>query len=198
MKRTTRLFQNRINNIAAFTLAEALVAILIMLMVSSIMVAGIPAARRAYENVVIVSNAELVMSTTISALRNELGLATNVAVGEDNKTITYYSQSNDSLSKISLDADNNNKYPNGTIMLQVNAGSSNNEFGLPVDLKGGDIVPLISRKTSDEKLYATYEEVNIENGVITFTDLVVKDDKGRILAPQGRTSNETSIRLIAN
>ena len=57
--------------IHGFTLAETLLAVLILLMVSSIVAAGIPSARRAYEKVVLASNAEVLLSTTITTLRHE-------------------------------------------------------------------------------------------------------------------------------
>ena len=204
MEKDNQIFSKKINNLKAFTLAEALVAILIMLMVTSIVAAGIPAAKRAYDNVVVASNAELLMSTTMSALRNELGMATNVDVESDEKTIIFFSQNNDSLSKISLYS-GGSKYPSGTIMYQANAGfSAGEEFGLPA-VPGGDEVPLVSRKSSDEKLFATYESVSVsEDGdVLTFKNLEVKHEDGRTLAPQGREKDDkgdvyTSIRLIAN
>lgn len=201
---TKKLLLRKINSIAAFTLAEALVAILILLMVTSVVAAGIPAARRAYENVVTASNAELVLSTTISALRNELGMATDITIETDKTTILYYSQTNASLSKICLYDDASNEYPQGTIMYQVNAGvSGREEFGLP-DMKGSSMIPLVSRKSSDENLYSTYDEVrfNADNSVLTFKNLSVKNTDGQVLSPQGRTEESgnvyTSIRLAGN
>lgn len=203
--------KKRIKSRAAFTLAEALVATLIMLMVSSVMVAGIPAARRAYENVVKVSNAELLMSTTISALRNELGMASNIEIQSD-YSITYYNSTYGTMSKIlkhtvASDA-TNDPDPAGTIMLQRNAGAN-------VDGIGGDDITipegdaekyepkrLVSKAASNEDLYVTYDTVLITGNVITFVDLQVKDKTDRVLAPQGRTETEgkvnTSIRLMAN
>ena len=48
-----------------FTLAETLLAVLILLLVGVIMTTGIPAAKNAYEKVVVASNAEVLLSTTI-------------------------------------------------------------------------------------------------------------------------------------
>ena len=91
-----------------FTLAETLLAVLILLMVSTIVATGIPVARNAYEKVVLASNAEVLLSTTISTLRNELGTATDVDIPDgaagnkvkSGKEITYYNSARGSLSRI--------------------------------------------------------------------------------------------------
>ena len=78
MAGTSKAKKRKLNNKKGFTIAEMLVAILILLMVSSIVATGIPVAREAYEKVVLTSNAEILMSTAISALRNELGTAKDI------------------------------------------------------------------------------------------------------------------------
>ena len=58
MKRKRKLRSNK-----GFTLAETLLAVLILLLVSTIVATGIPAARNAYEKVVEASNAQAVLAT---------------------------------------------------------------------------------------------------------------------------------------
>ena len=60
-----RIFKKRYCNTHGFTLGETLLAVLIMLLAASIMVSGIPAARAAYEKVVLSSNAEVLLSTAV-------------------------------------------------------------------------------------------------------------------------------------
>lgn len=79
------------NSRAGFTLAETLMAVLIMLLVSGIVAAGIPAAKNAYEKVVLASNAEVMLTTAESALRDELGTAWNVEPVSSSDSITYFS-----------------------------------------------------------------------------------------------------------
>ena len=64
---TLKSIKRKLNSKKGFTIAEMLVAIIILLMVSSIVASGIPVARDAYEKVVLTSNAEILMSTAISA-----------------------------------------------------------------------------------------------------------------------------------
>lgn len=71
-----------------FTLAETLLAVLILLLVSVIVATGIPAAKNAYYKVVLGANAQSLLSTTATALRNELGTAWDVEVS--GKDVSYY------------------------------------------------------------------------------------------------------------
>lgn len=80
-------FKSKLKNRNGTTLTELLAALLIMLMVTSIVAGGLPAAVRAYRKVVDTANAQILMSTTTNALRNELGLASKVQT--NGTTITY-------------------------------------------------------------------------------------------------------------
>lgn len=91
------------NSRAGFTLAETLMAVLIMLLVSGIVAAGIPAAKNAYEKVVLASNAEVMLTTAESALRDELGTAWNVEPVSNSDSITYFSADTGMRSKLEMD-----------------------------------------------------------------------------------------------
>ena len=84
------------------TLAESLVAIIILLLVSTIVMRGVPAAKSAYEKVVVGANARVMLTTAISALRNELSTAQRIENSSDKKSITYYSADRGATSKIYL------------------------------------------------------------------------------------------------
>jgi len=58
---------------SGFTLAETLIAVLLLLMATAIVAGGMPVAQRAYYDVVDTANAEVLFSTTITALQDELG-----------------------------------------------------------------------------------------------------------------------------
>ena len=70
-----------------FTLVEMLVVLCIVLLVTAVCATGITAARDAYVNVVDASNAQLLLSTSLTRLRDELSTAFEVSV-EDN-VISY-------------------------------------------------------------------------------------------------------------
>ena len=108
----------KLNSQAAFTLAETLITVLILLMVSAVVAGGVPAAANAYAKAVDAANAHVLLSTTVDALRSELSTAWDVEniksdeAGE--KGITYYSSAIGSQSKIYIsDSDSD-----GKIMLQ--------------------------------------------------------------------------------
>ena len=157
MKRIKRKIQNN----AGFTLAEVLLAVLILLMVSTIVATGIPSAKNAYEKVVLASNAEVLLSTTMNELRNELGSARDV--NASNNIITYRNSYTNSQSEISKWSGDASKAPRDTIMLRRYASGT-----------GSDPVRLTSEKASDG-LYATYELVgyNQNTGIVTFSNLSV-------------------------
>lgn len=167
---TKERIRRKIHTEKGFTLAETLLAVLIMLLVSGIVASGIPVAKDAYENVVLASNAEVLLSTTISSLRNELGTAQDVKGSEaqsgDNAVsgtiLTYYNGTRGSSSRIYVESGSKNG-----IMLQ----RYYSEDGLS---KTDTANPLVSAKTSTEELYVTYDGVNCSGGIVTFTGLLVK------------------------
>lgn len=72
-----------------FSLAETLVALLIVLLAASVVAAGMPAAKDAYYKVQESANAQVFLSTTLTALRKELSTATNIQVDSDKKLLKY-------------------------------------------------------------------------------------------------------------
>ena len=159
MKKIKQIIQNS----AGFTLAETLLAILILLMVSGIVATGIPASKNAYEKVVLASNAEVLLSTTMSELRNELGTARDVNVSDSNTVITYRNSYTGSESKLFKSSGGDE--PAGTIMLQRYAGEG-----------GSKALRLVSKKASDGLyvIYDTVDEPNTTPGIVTFHNLQVK------------------------
>lgn len=67
---------------------ETMAALLIFVVLSAVVTAGIPVAFRTYQQVVNGSNAELALSTTTAALRDELGMA--AAVTKDDGGAAFY------------------------------------------------------------------------------------------------------------
>lgn len=183
---------NRIRSTAAFTLAEALIAVIILLLVTSIVAAGVPAAIRAYDNVVTASNAEVLLSTTMSALRNELCTAKDVKPSSSKTALSYYNVAFGTQSEISK-AGSGSGEPLGTIMYRRYAPDT-----IIDDVMTDTTTPkrLISKEASDKDkgLYVTYRTVDYSDGVVTFTDLTVKKKNGSD-TPAKRTAY--SIRVLS-
>ena len=70
-----KLFGKKLKKPQGFSLAETLVALLIILLVASVVAAGMPAAKDAYFKVIESANAQVFLSTTLTTLRNEMTTA---------------------------------------------------------------------------------------------------------------------------
>ncbi|MBR6351306.1 MAG: prepilin-type N-terminal cleavage/methylation domain-containing protein [Firmicutes bacterium] len=79
------------NDNKGFSIAEMLIAVLIVLMVSGVIAAGMPVAANAYRKVTDSANAQLLLSTTVSELREELGEASDVTHTASTRVINYTS-----------------------------------------------------------------------------------------------------------
>ena len=76
---------------SGFTLSETLIAILILLMVSAIVAGAIPTASNVYIKTVDAANAQLLLSTTITKLRDEFSTAKRV-VSYSASTIEFFNE----------------------------------------------------------------------------------------------------------
>ena len=186
MKKICGIVKTELRDNRAFTLAEALVAIIILLLVTIIVATGIPAAIRAYDRVVIASNAEVLLSTSMSALRNELGTAKDVDVSS-NKVI-YYSESRNSMSEISTKNNDSEhpstedimirKYaPDGIIITDSDVSKKMNN-SLKKIYENSELLVSSEAADKDKGLHVTYESVEHKKGFVTFKNLKVLDKKG--------------------
>ncbi len=193
--------KRKVHRESGFTLAETLLATLILLMVSAIVATGVPVAKNAYEKVVLASNADVLLSTTISSLRNELGSAQDVEKvesesgtsesGEEGSTeegeagtiLTYYNATRGASSKLYVDSTDHQG-----IMFQRYYSKD----GLS---KSYEASRLVSAETSTGDLYVTYDSVEYEDGIITFNNLSVNRESGA----EGLAKRDTlSIRVISD
>ncbi len=154
---------------AGFTLAETLMTVLILLMVSSVVAGGIPSAVTAYSKAVDAANAQVLISTTVNALRSELTTAKDVHLSLDGKEVIYISPDTGSKTKLFQD-------PDGVIMvqdfLQYDESGPQTQNGTPVQAR-----KLVSDKTVTESLQVSYSAVNWnedDKEVLQFDNITVK------------------------
>ena len=155
---------HRLDNRDGFSIAEMLVAILILLMVSSVVAGGIPVARDAYNKVTVSANAQVVLSTAISALRNELAVASDVEIEGTSVSFT----NPDTGGKTTISCDSDDIKIQDTISIGIVTGKPSDKRLLVTLASAGN-----------DKLHVTYESVGTSdsitnNGIITFTNLQVK------------------------
>lgn len=152
----------KLKRAGGFTLSETLIAVLILLMVSAVVAAGIPMAADVYEKVVDGSNAQVLLSTTVTALRDELAIASDLSVDSSEKSVTYKA-ANGAMSKLSP--------AEGGILLQEYLDVTDPGVTAPSR-------KLVSQKAASDRLYALWEGISYENGIVTVTGLKVKKTGG--------------------
>lgn len=171
---------------SGFTLAETLLAVLILLLVSTIVANGIPVARNVYNNVIVGANAQMLLSTAVTALRNELGTARDVRISGTN--IIYFKSSIGSYSKLSVDGTNGIQ-----LMDYVNQSD-----GSPIPVKGASTTRtshnLVSGAASNKNLIIKYDAPSFANDVIVIPNLVVMHTDGS--ETKLATLDELKIRLV--
>ena len=153
---------NKLKRKSGFTLAETLLAVLILLLVSGIVATGIPVARNVYQKVVIGANAQALLSTTVAALRDELGTAWDVSVTGD--TVTYFSADTGARSSIAK----------GENTIQITEYAAYDPVGK--DSNKTRAYALVSDAASTKQnLYVDYGSVAMseDGNVVTFSNLTV-------------------------
>ncbi len=166
---------------SGFSLAETLIAILILLMVSAIVAGALPAAANAYQKTVDAANAQLLLSTTMTVLRDELGTATDVSVNSTT-TINYKSGNTGNQSLIEVETTGSEKekgiwlysYPHTvtTIVSEEVDGESTSTIVETVEYR--DVRRIVSEKAATKDLIITCTFAKGTNGEILVKDLEVK------------------------
>lgn len=176
-----KILKSRLSGRSGFTLSETLMAILILLMVSSIVAAGIPVAANAYSKVVMASNAQLLLSTTMTNLRDELGTATDIHYNAETGEISYKNDRG-GRSRIYM-----------ITAVDPDDGITKDDFGVHVEERAGrddteeyssyDYM-LVSDVAATENLFLTYTVESNSGGFIKFSDLTVqtKDDDRKVIS----------------
>ena len=151
--------KEKLRSSKGFSLDETLLAVLILLLVSVIVANGVPAARNAYEKVIVASNAQALLSTTANALRDELGTAWDVKQ-ESETSVSYYSTNTGSRSVISLNE--------GEIIINEYIDTDLLDIGGTEGLRSRK---LLNDATVTSELAVTYESLKVNEDSVTFMGL---------------------------
>lgn len=195
-----RTIISKIKSESAFTLVETLYTMMIFLMVTTIVATGIPTATMVYKKIILSANADMLLSTTISALKNELANSGDVQVKRDlsgNKTtVYYYSPDFHTYSRITIDTDGGGE--DRMIMFQRFAGKETISGSEDTETEYSEPIRLISKEASNKNLHVTYDSVDDsrkDEGLLIFKGLGVWQD-GRTDGPVVRRDDFT-IRLYS-
>ena len=166
-----------------FTLAETIMAMLIMAILGLIVTGAISTALNTYQKIVEKSNAELLLSTTISELRSELDRAEQMTLKTGNVLDKYRSSTSAWR----------------TLSNQGETGIQVTEFKdyVPTGPKAGaDTHPaqqLVSEAAATSKLYATFNSITYDTGkgVFTITGLkVYRKGDNKVMAEVASEGNQ--------
>ncbi len=173
----------KLKNSGGYSLLELLAATLIMIMVSLILTTGIPAARDACSKVTVGANAQLLLSTTVNLLRNELGTSSDVSVNTDNTVIEYTSAKTGTKAEIYLGSEDGE----GIMLQEYLTYDTDTETYSRTE-------QLVSSTAATGNLYVIYESVDFEDAIVTFNGLEVwqSGDSGQAKAEL----EELNIRVI--
>ena len=200
--------RQRLSGRGGFTLAEVLMTVIIMLLATAIVVAGVPAAINVYRQAVDAANAQTLLSTTMIRLRDEFCTATEIEVDSNGTTIHYRDSDGlvSSLSQDSVMVPASGQSTQGKVVSGI-CKSYGANAPVPDDLKGSRL--LISQLASGNKeMYIRYDgssqsggtsqsaAVSYGNGVLTFHMLQVcrgTGDSAVVLA----TLEDYQIRVLS-
>lgn len=184
---------------SGFTLAETLLAVFIMLLVSVIVSTGMPAAMNAYRKVVLAANAKTMLSTAVTALHDEISTAWKVENSADNQSLTYFNASTGAKSmiakydhtKYSTESEPNPDLPSDSHKDAVTGSVWIWDY-IPLvydlihdsDDEEGKGHEMISGAGFTPRMYVTYDTIVYNAGVVTISGLSVwnVDDDERPLA----------------
>lgn len=172
--------KNQKRNRGGFTLAETLIAVLILTMVAGIVAGGIPAARNALDKAVDTSHSQLLLSTTMTSLRNELATASSItcasetvnedgSVAEDPAARKIISYVDSSGAVCTLQSEDDGIYVEKEASPDIS--SVVNHPGIPHRL-------LVSEQAATKNLYAAFNSASYSNGIVKIEGLKVCKKQG--------------------
>ena len=174
-KQIQKLFNN-----SGFTLAETLMTVMIVLLASSVIAAGIPAAANAYTKAVDAANAQVLLSTTVNALRSELSTAWGVDINASANEVTFYSSKTGAKTKLSLGTDNIMVFD---YMQYGGTGGQSDADG-----NTSSAVELVSEELREGKFVVAYSMTNPQpsDKAVYFNNVTVKDKDDNTIAESGK------------
>ncbi len=155
-----RRIKNKLRSRGGFTLAEMLTAVLIMLLLTAIVAGGLPVAQKVYIDVTDAANAQVLLSTTITELTDELASSRAVVVGAGN-VLQKFESGLGLWSEVSSET-------NGITLVEYS--------GIPGSLGSSRSTLLVTAKAATKNLVSSFDSITFSGGVFTVTNLRVQKD----------------------
>ena len=165
-----RRASGRLRGRAGMTLSELLIVLIILGFVTAILAAGLPTAIGAYRKISDAANAQVLLSTTMTRLRTELGTATELEVPEGGGAEIRYRNSSGSMACIYGDYREDGGTEPGLVIVNYapDQAITRSEASRPVRLTVKD--------WQDREMYPYFSGVAYDraSGVVTITGLSVR------------------------
>ena len=149
------------------SLAETLVTILLLSIILSAVVAGIPAVMSAYREVRLKADAQTLLATAVTAVTDELRYAEDVQYSTD---YTFYSSKRSAVIELVSVSNADDSSDNGIYVRKPNTAADENTKDNP----------LLTKQTQTLGLYASLTPGSMENGCIVYTVSVISSD-GKVI-----------------
>lgn len=174
---------------AGFTLAETLLAMMLLLIASALLATGIPVAFNAYKKVTLTAEANVLISTTMTELRDKLAFSENISVDDSKKIITFTSNNGRDYS-LKFDATVNGLYVNDLTENDYNPESGGTYIS--------DSHLLVSDEAAAKDLCVDYASVEKDGDVLIFSNLGVyrKSDTNHAAVKPLVLISEYDVRLV--
>lgn len=163
---------------SGFTLAETLVATLLLLIASAMLTQGIPLAYNAYKKVDLSANAHVLASTTMTELRDKLAFSKEIEINEN---------------KISFTGNNGRSY-----ILSCDLSKGGLYLEDKTDDGYDDSRLLVSDSASAKELYADFKNVSLDGEILVFDDLAVYRRTDAEKASPFIIIDDFDVRLLKN
>lgn len=137
---------------AGFTLAEMLITMLILLMMTAVVAAGMPAAVGAYKKVIDASNARILLSTTVTELRAELSTAMEVEL-DGALNVTHYSNGERGQWSNLVNSDD------GIKVIRTSRSGEKTPTVTEGESESPEPALLVTNKAANENLCASFESI---------------------------------------
>lgn len=163
------LFEKKMNK-KGFTLSETLASVLILILVVTIIGGGIVVVKNAYQRITLKANAQVLMSTAITKVSDELKFAENI---EGTDTPTFVSGNNSyKMSFVNGDGTADNL---GIMEAYATGDSTQNIQLLSTKTMTDGLVPSITYNySSDDKLFTATIEVKKDGTTVSKQTITVR------------------------
>ena len=185
----------KIRSQSGFSLAETLLAVLILLLVTSLVTTGISTVQNVYDKVVLGANAQVMLSTAVTALRDEFGTAYSIEkpATADADELYYYNAGTGARTKLSKNEE--------TEAAQLTTYAYDNDPLLHDKITDGaqaQVRNLVSDTNTD--LYVTYDTIACGENTVTVNDIKVCKKVGNKVTAGGTTDADKvniTIRVLS-